>query len=86
MGELKHAVMYVPRTGLFFSGGDFIDGRQMRVPWRRIIPVYRTYSAACVARDKIKAKWRDVEGEFIVVSVEIQEKDDPAPDIFSNDE
>jgi len=27
-----------------------------------------------------------VEGEFIVVSVEIQEKDDPAPDIFSNDE
>jgi len=81
----KYAVMYVPRSGLFYAGGDFLDGRMNRIPWKRTIPIYRSHSAAEVARNKFRERWPNVEGEFIVLSVELIEKDGPEPDILDVD-
>lgn len=72
----KYTVLAVPRSGLFYSGGDFLDGRQCRVPWSRIIPIFRSHSAAVVVRDKMRKKWPDWDGDFVVLSVELKEKDD----------
>jgi hypothetical protein len=70
--DKKYTVMYVPRSGLFFSGGAFFDGHQNRIPWRHVIPVYRSHSAACVARDRVRERWKNAEGEFVVMPVEFE--------------
>jgi len=76
----KHAVMYVPRSGLFWTGRDFIDGRANRVLWSRTIPVWNSHAGAVAFRDRQRDRWRNMEGDFIVVSVDILEKDQPDGD------
>lgn len=70
----RYTVMYMPHSGLFFSGGEFLDGRQNRIPWSRVLPVYQSHSAASACRDRLREKWKDAQGEFVVVSVELEEK------------
>lgn len=76
----KYAVMYLPRSGLFFAGGEFLDGHQNRIPWSRTIPVFRSRSAAAIGRDKLRKHWEGFEGDFVVVSIEFRDENDPEPD------
>lgn len=70
----RYAVMFMPASGMFFTGGEFLDGHQNRIPWSRVIPIYRSRTAACAFRDRMRKKWKDAQGEFVVVSVELEEK------------
>jgi hypothetical protein len=47
-----------------------------------VIPVYRSHSAAVVARDKLRKRFPDAEGSFVVVYVELQEKESEEPDML----
>ena len=73
----KYTVLYVPNSGLFFEGGEFVDGRRERIEWNRTIPVYESHMRAQTARDKILESWPDryADGNLVVLGVEFQERE-----------
>ena len=69
-------LLYIPRSGLFYDGGSFLDGFQNRITWSRSIRIYPTHSAAEVAKQKILAKYPTeyAGGQIVVLAVEVKEK------------
>jgi hypothetical protein len=76
------AVMFIPRSGLFYSGGGrFVDGDDNPVAWNQSILVRRTFEAADQSRKDRQAKFAG-QGDQIVITAFIEclpEEDDPVP-------
>lgn len=68
-----YVLLWVPKSGLFYDGGDFFDGKQMPIGWDRTIHVFSSHSRAETAKQKTLAKFPDAKGELVVLPVKIQE-------------
>lgn len=70
--ERKYTLFYIPRSGLFYDGGAFLDGYQQRIFWDGSIPIYDTHAAAVVAKEKILKRWPQEYsgGQIVVLSIE----------------
>lgn len=68
-----YTLLWIPKTGLHYSGGDFFDGRQQLIAWSRTIHVYPTHSQAETAKKKVLERHPDAHGELVVLPVKIQE-------------
>lgn len=78
----KYTLLFIPHDGLFFSGGEFLDGHGNRITWDRSIPVYPSHSRAETARDRILERYpeRYAGGQLVMLGVELKEipEDEPA--------
>lgn len=67
--NIKYAIIAMPRTGLRFDGGSFLDGHSNRVQFNGELNIYETHARAETAKNHMKAKWPDWEGDFVMVRV-----------------
>jgi hypothetical protein len=62
-------LLWVPATGLFYSGGEFVDGKQNRLNWSHTILVFPTFSAAEAEKQRIIAKYPEAHGEVVILPI-----------------
>lgn len=72
----RYCLFYVPHTGLFFDGGDFLDGHQERIKWDRKIPIFTSHSRAVLAKESNLQNKPDAyaNGRIVVLTVELQDR------------
>jgi hypothetical protein len=68
-----YTLLWIPRTGLFYSGNHFRDGDRAIINWDKTIPVFKTSQRAEQAREKILAAYPSAKGELIVFNVTLRE-------------
>jgi hypothetical protein len=68
-----YALLWIPRTGLFYSGNHFRNGEHTIVDWDKTIPIFKTSQRAEEAREKILAAHPSAKGELIVFNVTLRE-------------
>lgn len=75
--NIRFTLLYIPHDGLHFDGGEFFDGRQERIAWRRSIPLYKSHARAVAAKERILAKHPDAyrNGQLVVLRVDVKEID-----------
>ena len=69
----KYTLMWIPKNGLFFDGGEFLDGTRQRISWDRTITIYASHARAETAKKRIMDRFPDAYGELVMLSVETQE-------------
>ena len=73
----RYTLMWIPRSGLFWDGGQFLDGKQERIRWDRTIRIYASHARAETAKMRIMEKFPEAHGELVMLPVEVQEIGDP---------
>jgi len=68
----KYAVMFIPKTGLLYSQGEFLDGNGEPLKWDRSMRMYASYQRAMQARDRILGAHPQLynSGNLIVITIE----------------
>lgn len=65
----KFVLLWIPKSGLFYDGGQFFDGYQDRINWDRTLPLYDTASEAEEAKQRIMARYPRAKGELVTMGV-----------------
>lgn len=68
-----YTLMWIPKTGLHYLGGDFFDGKQQLIGWDRTVPIYSSHARAETAKKRILERFADAKGELVVLPVTIKE-------------
>lgn len=68
-GSSHYCLLWIPASGLFYDGGGFFDGNRDRVPWRGTLPVFKTHAKAVTAKKKMKQRFPEAHGSFVVLKV-----------------
>lgn len=71
---MDYALMWIPRSGLFWVNGELVDGEYRRVQWDRKLQVFKSYARAETAKKRVLEKFPDAKGELIILGCEIEEK------------
>jgi hypothetical protein len=69
----KYTLLWIPGTGLMYSGGEFFDGNLRPIGWDRTIRIYASHARAETAKKRILERFPDAYGDLVVLSVEVQE-------------
>jgi hypothetical protein len=71
--DKRYTLLWIPKSGLFFEGGEFLDGKRERIKWDRTIHIFASHARAETAKKRILEKFPDAQGELVMLPVEIQE-------------
>ena len=69
----RYMLMWLPKSGLFYDGGDFFDGQGNALNWDRTIPTYSTPQRADTSKKRIVEAHPDRKGEIVMFGVEFEE-------------
>lgn len=65
------ALLWVPKTGLYFEGGAFLDGEDNHIPWSGKVTIFSTFKRAKENRNAVVKKFPKARGSVIIVPVEL---------------
>jgi hypothetical protein len=71
--EKKFTLLWIPRSGLFYDGGKFMDGTGNEIEWNRTIPLFPSMYAAEIAKAGVLEKHPDARGEVVILGVTVRE-------------
>ena len=66
-----YTLLWIPKSGLFYDGGSFLDGKQERIRWDRTIHIFASHAKAETAKKRILERYPDAHGELVMLPVEI---------------
>jgi hypothetical protein len=74
--DKRYTLLWIPKSGLFFEGGEFLDGKRERIRWDRTIRIFASHARAETAKKRILEKFPDAQGELVMLPVEVQDVPD----------
>jgi hypothetical protein len=73
LAEKKFTLLWIPRSGLFYDGGKFLDGDGNQIRWNHTIPLFATHAKAATAKNRVIYEHPNARGEVMILGVTIKD-------------
>jgi hypothetical protein len=71
--DYQYTLMWMPKSGLFFNGAEFVSGEGNTIRWSKVLHLYKSHTRAEMAKKRILAQFPEAQGELVSIRVKVED-------------